>query len=267
VSILVGQPRLAVAFGQETVRDLAPLLARAARLSVRPSRFDWRAARPWARWVQRLARHTDRHVRDAYFARHPSRRLYLGCGKHRLQGWLHTDYYPRGKSAAEVMHLDASRRFPFEGGSFDYVYSEHLIEHLPLEHGVVMLMESFRVLKRSGRMRIGTPGFGFLVGLYEQPLETLHRRCIAHESDSFPCDDPRLARLVVINKFMRAWGHQFIYDEELLAALMELVGFVDIRAHAVAESDDPVLRNLANTARLPEGLLELTTFTLEGRKP
>jgi len=247
--------------------ELTPLLASAAQLAARPARLDWKAARPWARWLQRTARGTDRRIRDSYFARHASRRLYLGCGKHRLPGWLNTDYYPRGKAGAEVMHLDASRRFPFETGVFDSVYSEHMIEHLALEHGAVMMMESFRVLKKDGRVRIATPGFEFLVGLYERPFEPLNRRYIEYENDRFRCEDPALARLVVINKFVRAWGHQFIYDEDLLAALMRAVGFVEVRKYALGESADPALANLANTARLPEGLLELSTFTLEGRKP
>lgn len=247
-------------------QPMPELLAECRRMAGRPNEFDWREARPLGRWVQRMALRTDEGVRDAYFRSHAIPKLYLGCGKHRLPGWLNTDYYPRGKAAKDVMHLDASRRFPFDDGVFSHVYSEHMIEHLVLEHGIVMLMESFRVLRSGGRIRIGTPSFKFLVRLYEAPCEDIHKRYLDYETGKSDYA-PEFSRLIVVNKFVRAWGHLFIYDEEFLATLMTQVGFVDIQLCQINESEDPVMRNLANVGRMPTGLLQLATFTLEGRKP
>jgi predicted SAM-dependent methyltransferase len=247
-------------------QPMSELFAECRRMAVRSSVFDWKAARPWGRWVQRLALRTDERIRNTYFPSHDNPKLYLGCGKHRLPGWLNTDYYPRVPAAKDVLHLDASRRFPFDDGVFSHVYSEHMIEHLVLEHGIIMLMESFRVLRSGGRLRIGTPSFEFLVRLYETSSEDLHKRYIDYETGNSD-QPPEFSRLIVVNKFVRAWGHLFIYDEELLATLMTQVGFADIRLCQINESDDPVMRNLANVGRLPAGLLQLATFTLEGRKP
>lgn len=245
---------------------LSNLLLECKRIAERPTEVDWRAARPWLRWLQRLSLRVDERVRDSYCQSYENPKLHLGCGKHWLPGWLNTDYYPRGRSSAEIMHLDVTRRFPFEDGFFSHIYSEHNIEHLMLEQGIVMLMESFRVLRSGGRLRIATPSFRFLLGLYEAPETCIHERYMEYEAKD-PNLPPEIQRLIVINKFVRAWGHQFIYDEALLEKLMQEVGFVDVRFCQIAESEDPVMRGLANIGRMPDGLLNLETFTIEGCKP
>src|SRR5215216_3456181 len=94
----------------------------------------------------------------------PSRKLHLGCGKHSLAGWLNTDM--NECPASSIIKLDATKPFPFEPGSFAYVFSEHMIEHIPFKDGTSMLKECFRVLQPGGKIRIATPDFRFLVNLY-----------------------------------------------------------------------------------------------------
>ena len=64
----------------------------------------------------------------------------------------------------------------------------------------------------------------------------------------------------------RLWGHHFIYDEETLANAMRSAGFGSIERCRLAHSLDPDLQNLGNEERYPEGLLDLESLTLEGRK-
>ena len=59
-------------------------------------------------------------------AQRPS--LHIGCGGNVHAGWLNTDLY---NSEADT-YLDATKRFPFEDQTFERVFSEHLIEHLPV---------------------------------------------------------------------------------------------------------------------------------------
>jgi predicted SAM-dependent methyltransferase len=91
-----------------------------------------------------------------------------GCG-----GWLNTDYEPE---LPIVMHLDASQRFPFREATFDYIFSEHVIEHISYWDGMKMLAECFRVLKGSGKVRISTPDLAFLVDL----TNLINPTCSAH---------------------------------------------------------------------------------------
>ena len=62
---------------------------------------------------------------------------------------------------------------------------------------------------------------------------------------------------------MRNWGHQFVYDETTLTTSLLITGFYRIKRTPLNVSDDPELQNLEHAERLPPGLLELETMTLE----
>lgn len=53
-------------------------------------------------------------------------------------------------------------RYPFPDKSIDYIFSEHMFEHLKLTEAVKMLKECRRVLKKNGVLRITLPCFEFL---------------------------------------------------------------------------------------------------------
>ena len=206
----------------------------------------------------------DRAIVRRYLAQSTIKKLHIGCGKNVLLGWLNMDALPL---LPDVLYLDATRRFAFEEGAFDYVFSEHMIEHIPYHHGLKMLGECRRVLKPSGKIRISTPNLDFLVALQRSDRCELAARYIRWSSRTFingavPEDNP----VFVINYFVRSWGHRFIYDEKTLREAMLNAGFTNIVKRELQESDDPALCNLENEARLPPGFLRLETLTLEGTK-
>ena len=94
---------------------------------------------------------------SAYLRATPSPRLQIGAGYNMLNGWLNTTLYPFAPGA---VYLDASQPFPLPSASFDYVFSEHVIEHIEFEEAALMLSESARILKSGGRIRLATPRFG-----------------------------------------------------------------------------------------------------------
>jgi predicted SAM-dependent methyltransferase len=71
-----------------------------------------------------------------YFAAHAERKLHIGCGANVLSGWLNSDFPAR---ARDVLNLDATQAFPFQDGTFNYVFSEHMIEHIPYLGGMSIL--------------------------------------------------------------------------------------------------------------------------------
>ena len=71
----------------------------------------------------------------------------------------------------------------------------------------------------------------------------------------------------VIDRFIRGWGHRFIYDEPILRGALERTGFRDPTRRGLNESSDAALRGLANAGRMPDGFLEMETLTLEAGKP
>lgn len=227
------------------------------------------AARAWRRSLRQAGRHAvrvDETLVQTYLAGHPVRRLHIGCGPHLLDGWLNADYEPKARS---VLCLDATQRFPLPSDSFDTVFSEHMIEHVPHAGGAAMLSEVFRVLRPGGRVRITTPDFAFLVRLYAASAEpsSLQRAYIDWACATFVPNAPQADALFVVNNYVRDWGHQFIYDERCLRAALISAGFVDVEARRLNESSDPALQGVENLDRMPEGFLALESLTLEARKP
>jgi predicted SAM-dependent methyltransferase len=223
--------------------------------------------------VRRLRRRvTDGRRIKRYLRAERSPKLQLGAGPNVLRGWLNTDVFPDLYPAhrAEVVFLDATRRFPFRDESFDYVFSEHQIEHVPEPAGRQMLAECFRVLRPGGRIRLATPDLAQAVRLYAEPLGERERRYVDWVIERF-LPDVRSGnrRCHVLNQMLNAFGHRFVYDEETLAAALEDAGFEQIERVEVGESADPALRGLEAHGRAIENeeanILE--TMVLEARRP
>ena len=49
------------------------------------------------------------------------------------------------------------KKLPFNDNTFDYIYTEHLIEHLEYSKAKFFLEELYGVCKNKGRVRIVTP--------------------------------------------------------------------------------------------------------------
>jgi len=173
--------------------------------------------------------------------------------------------------------MDATQAFPFPNASFDYVFSEHMIEHVSYDAGVRMLIESFRVLRPGGKVRISTPPLEFLIDTWmaerNGTLTAAQQQCIDYNmrrKGNGVMEHPNACFL--LNYFMRMdypdpRGHIFLYDDRTLRVAMTTAGFVNIEPFRIKESRDSHLQGLEKDERLPAGMLQLNTFTLEGTKP
>ncbi len=224
-----------------------------------------------ARWLK-LDR--DDQLTRSHLATPGEKKLQIGCGRHFLSGWLNADYHPKTR---DVLHLDATQRLPFEDAAFDYVFSEHMIEHFTFPQGQDLLRECFRVLAPGGVVRIATPDLAFLVDLY-RPEETptrersaLQNAFLTHFLDTEIKDResnaPQDFDAFLINKFVRAWGHQFIYDEKTLRYAMGAAGFGEMMRCEVMESAHAPLRDLEHLQRKPAGHLALESVVVEATRP
>lgn len=212
----------------------------------------------------RKLKKTDKKIIDDYLGRNQVRKLHIGCGGNIFSGWLNTNYITRSK---EILCFDATNTYPFNDNEFDYIFSEHMIEHVTYQQGQKMISECFRVLRPKGKLRISTPDLSFLIDLYSRDKSILQKEFIRHSTDKWLEYAPTYDDTFVINNYVRAWGHQFIYDEKVLSYLFEKEGFVNITRFNVSESQDEEMQNLENVSRKPEGLIALESFVLEGTKP
>jgi predicted SAM-dependent methyltransferase len=155
-------------------------------------------------------------------------RLQLGAGTQAMTGWLNLDL--QGPN----VRWDLSRPLPLPDNSVGLIYSEHFIEHVPLEAGQRLLGECHRVLIPGGHIRISTPNMRVLAENYLNGtnIEMEH----ANWFPATPCQ--------AINEGVRNWGHQFLYDEPELRSSLEKAGFGEIETQKWRESSVPELRGL-----------------------
>jgi predicted SAM-dependent methyltransferase len=201
---------------------------------------------------------------NEYFDNHAVRKLHLGCGPNKLSGWLNSDALHHDPGPTFI--LDVSQRFPFDDNTFDYAYSEHMIEHIPYEHGQTMIREAYRVLKPGGKIRITTPDINFLIDVYKNPDNELYKRYLEWSTPLLMPWAPYTDPIFLFNNFVRAWGHVFIYDKNSLSTSLISSGFHTVTEHKICESEDSELRNLENYIRMGKDFLQLESMTLEAIK-
>ena len=201
-----------------------------------------------------------------YLQSHTVRKLQIGSGPNHIPGWLTTDIVPRSN---DVVYLDATQPFPMADGTFDYVFSEHLIEHISWQNGLRMLRECRRVLNPGGIVRIATPDLAVMLGLYREDRDALADRYIEWITDRFLPDIEMYKASFVINNAFRNWGHQFLYDEELLEMAMRQAGFTDIVRFAPGESAHTDLRGIEmhGVAVDNDEMNAFETMVFEGTRP
>lgn len=197
-------------------------------------------------------------------------KLHIGCGPFVMAGWLNVDLEC---NHPEIRYMNAGRAYPFPDNSFDYIFSEHLFEHLSIVEQTVMLKECCRILKPGGRMRLAMPNLHFLMDLYINPEKEINRKYLAWSYRLFGIragvnevsekDYP----IHVINNFFHLWGHQFIHTPESLERMASNIGFADIEAFKIGHSDTLELQDLERHGQnIPSWANELETFVLEMKK-
>jgi predicted SAM-dependent methyltransferase len=206
-------------------------------------------------------------VVQRYLAEHEVPKLQIGTGPIPRPDWLNSDLDPAQRG---TIFLDASRPLPFADETFEYIYAEHMIEHVPYDAACSMLGECLRVLRPGGRIRIATPDLERLVRVYED------RRDLASDQAAYVdwiarryISSDRALPVFVLNNAFRAWGHQFLFDEETLRSTLCSAGFTEVRRCEVAESDDAQLRDLeAHGSTVGNAAAnEFETLVVEAERP
>jgi predicted SAM-dependent methyltransferase len=194
--------------------------------------------------VRNIASDSYRHwIRDPrvirdYLESHSVRKLHLGAGGNDPTGWLNTDVFP----TREEVYLNATKLYPFSDGSFQYVFSEHMIQAVPWEGGVAMLKECYRVLAPGGKLRVVTPNLAKFVQLLIGNPDVDAKRFMEAKMRFHGWPESPVTGAYIFNRQARDWGTQFLYDPATLRKSLELAGFKQITEYRVDEKTDPVFR-------------------------
>lgn len=157
----------------------------------------------------------------------------VGCGNEPFEGWINLDLSPETRPD---IFWDVTDGLPFSDNSCAFIYSEHFLEHIPVQDGVRFLVECRRSLRPGGVVRIGMPCVREIARQYcegtwsQQPwLEKYGYSWVKTGAE-------------YINIGFRDWGHQWLYDFEELERRLQEAGFSHIEMAAWGESKYPELR-------------------------
>ncbi len=217
-----------------------------------------------------LARPWHLYRREGYFLKYLSEcqeqkrspKLHVGCGNRPIPGWCNIDV---AHLNSEVQYVDALKPLPFASASFQYVFSEHFIEHLTLDQGIQFFKEAFRVLRPGGVLRTGTPNLDFICDLRE-PKNSGHQRYIDYVAESFLPHQPK-SYVSSMNLVFYGWDHKFIYSPSFLQEILSKVGFNSFCTFKSGDSQIVELQGIEQHGKsVPPEINELETFVLEARK-
>jgi len=98
----------------------------------------------------------------------------IGCGNRPKRGFMGIDYIG---AKAVAMVWDVRNGLPFPDSTVAEVYSDHFLEHLPIEQIIKLMREIHRVCKPGVMAEIHVPHFSGFTNFYE-----FHKSSFRHNS-------------------------------------------------------------------------------------
>lgn len=200
-------------------------------------------------------------------------KLNIGCGFNYVENWINIGlfqlhlmpYYvyllKKKKNETTVIHFDMNQDFPINPTSIKYIYASHFIEHLTFEQGINFTKNSYKVMKKGGKIRLTCPD-----------LETWTKKYYKKDNDFFDKyyntnkEFNRLPELKTRGEIfmsqLHGWGHKWGYDFESLKDILERAGFSNIEKKQVLDSSLPDIKKLEPTV----GMRALETVFVEAEK-
>lgn len=161
----------------------------------------------------------------------PLKRLNLGCGAYRLEGWDNWDADPE---------TPADRHFhappiPVGDRTVDEIYCGHLLEHFEPDEADELLRECRRVLVPGGRLGVVVPDTRAVLARY---LEQRHEVVEVPEGVFWNLDDLDSVCRVFLYSTIQPSRHKWSYDGATLRRALVRNGF---RLEGDIARDDPRL--------------------------
>ncbi len=125
--------------------------------------------------------------------------------------------------------LDVRQGLPFDNAQA--IFAEHFVEHLTLDEAIAFLRETRRALGPEGVLRLSTPNLDWVY--------VTHYRV-----DSSRMELESMQLCLQLNRAFHGWGHQFLFNEGMLRAVLRSVGFARIQFCSYGQSAIPFLQNL-----------------------
>lgn len=162
------------------------------------------------------------------------KKLHLGGGNIRLKGFLNSDIFSR-------LPIDITKKLPFPDNSLNLIFSNHLIEHLYKKQFTAFLAESARVLTTGGQMIIGTPSLEKVAKALFCDNDNSARNLMLNYHKKFSLDGIVTPASYINDLVHLCFGHQYIYDKELITRLALAAGYADIQSIDISQVTDSAI--------------------------
>jgi hypothetical protein len=150
-------------------------------------------------------------------------KLNLGCGPHRVQGWLNADVFESATVRPDEI-LERDELWPWAAGTFNAAYLGHMLEHQPWEMVPGLLAQVRRVVAPGGWVCVVCPDFLRAAERYRRsPSDAtmLHLREVAEDRRHYQKDAPP-------EPWPEGRHYWNAYEERIVLALIE-AGFAEVR--------------------------------------
>jgi hypothetical protein len=155
-------------------------------------------------------------------------KLNFGCGTNRLPGWRNFDN-----------DVDITRKLPFRDNSADFLFAEHVVEHVNYYQAIEFLRECRRVLKPGGIIRISVPS-----------IENVLKRGDAAYFNFTTKWQPDATARGAMYALLYKHGHKAAWTDSLLEATLFFVGFASVTRCEPGASEHPELRGVEGHHRV-----------------
>lgn len=209
----------------------------------------------------------NEYIREIYV-----KKLVIGCGRLPKEGWINSDYLNTGRTnwskkiiakGYQFQEIDASKTLPFDENDLSFIFSEHVLEHLPEEVGKFFLKEAYRVLKPGGVIRTVVPDKDFYLNLKDDDEYVKLYINYCKKNDNTEVDHfPGVASLVAKRSLsVSITDHHWVPTLDMLIKQHEDAGF-NVKVCKYFESEHKPLINL----EIDDRMRILESIVVEGTK-
>ncbi len=148
--------------------------------------------------------------------------VYVGCGHHRMVGFLHVDINIfKNKAGLPDILADISVKIPLPDNSVDLIFSRSTLEHLTYRELINHLLECQRVLKKGGCVRMVVPNFEIWIKEYQNKI---YRPDLEFDPD---LPNENYTDSFVANLYYH--DHFYLHNFDTLNRVLQKTGFTGIR--------------------------------------
>jgi predicted SAM-dependent methyltransferase len=148
--------------------------------------------------------------------------LYLGCGHDRMKGFTHIEVNAgKNKSGLPDIIADITGRIPLPDGSCELIFSRATMEHLSYPELLNCLLESHRLLRRGGVVRMVVPDLEKYVEDYQNKVyDPKLRELYGMPNDNY--EETFVARIMYFD-------HRYNHTVGTMRRALEKAGFENVK--------------------------------------